>query len=191
MIVRPGTDADADAAARLHATGIQEGFLSSLGPRFLTLLYRRMVRDGRSFLLVAEEDGVVVGYAGATENLSHLYRQFLRHEGVVAALVAAPRLFRAWRPALETLRYPSGGQDLPDAELLAIAVSPECRGRGVGRALVTAVNEELTRRGVTNARVVVAATNAAALQLYKASGFRPSTSIEVHARTTSEVLTWS
>jgi ribosomal protein S18 acetylase RimI-like enzyme len=191
VTVRPGLEADAPAAARLHAGQIAEGFLSSLGPGFLTLLYRRIVRWPRSFLLVAEVDGTVVGQAAATEDVGGLYRQFLVRDGLRAGAVAAPRLLRRWRSTLETLRYPSGEGDLPPAELLAVAVDTGWQGQGIGRTLVAAANEELARRGVTNARVVVGASNAPALALYRATGFRPSASIQVHANAKSEVLTWS
>lgn len=191
MIIRTGLEEDAPVAARLHAEQIGEGFLSSLGPRFLSLLYRRVVRGTGSFLLVAEEDGTVVGHAAATEDVGGLYREFLLHDGLVAAVVAAPKLARRWRSALETLRYPSGHGQLPSAELLAVAVAPECRGRGIGRDLVRAVNEELVRRGVADARVVVGASNSPALALYRSAGFRPAATIQVHADARSEVLTWS
>jgi ribosomal protein S18 acetylase RimI-like enzyme len=191
VTVRIAGPADAAAAARLHAEAIEEGFLSRLGPRFLTLLYRRIVRDRRSFVFVAEQDGVVVGQAAATEDVGRLYRQFLLRDGLLAGAVAAPRLLREWRSVRETLRYPSEGAALPKAELLAVAVSGTSRGRGVGRSLVAAANEELVRRGVPDARVVVAASNGAAIGLYRSSGFRPAASIEVHAHTTSQVLTWS
>jgi ribosomal protein S18 acetylase RimI-like enzyme len=197
MTVRHGTRADAGAAARLHAAQITEGFLASLGPRFLTLLYRRIVAWPRSFLLVAEEDGAVVGHAAATEDVGGLYRQFLLRDGLVAGAVAGPNLVRHWRATLETLRYPSGGAaeggqaELPRAELLAVAVDSAWQGHGIGKTLVLGVNDELARRGVENARVVVASSNAPALGLYRASGYRPSTTIRVHAGTASEVLTWS
>ena len=191
MIIRPGIGADAPAVARLHVEAIRDGFLSGLGPRFLARLYRRMVLDPRSFVLVAEEDGVVVGQAGATEDVSRLYRQFLLHDALVAGIIAAPRLVGQWRSVLETLRYPSDHEALPPAELLSVAVAAPFRGRGVGRALVTGVNEELVRRGVSDARVVVAATNESALRMYTSAGFRPVARIQVHAETTSQVLTWS
>ena len=191
MIVRAGVETDVGAAARLHAEQIRDGFLSTLGPRFLTLLYRRIVRWPGSFLMVVEEQGEVVGQAAATEDVGRLYRQFLLRDGIVAGLVASPHLVRRWRSVLETLRYPSGHDRLPPAELLAVAVHSEFRGLGIGRSLVTAANEELARRGVTDARVVVAAGNSPALALYRSAGFRPATTIEVHADATSEVLTWS
>ena len=191
MIIRPGVKADAADAARLHAGQITEGFLSSLGPRFLTVLYRRIVASPGSFLLVAEEEGAVVGQAAATEDVGGLYRQFLLRDGLRAGAVAAPNLLRQWRSVLETAMYPSNHDELPSAELLAVAVDARCRGRGIGRALVVAANEELGRRGVRDARVVVAASNAPALGLYRSSGFHPSATIEVHADTSSQVLTWS
>ena len=46
--VRPGPRRDASAVASLHARLIAEGFLSSLGPRFLTRLYRRITRARRA-----------------------------------------------------------------------------------------------------------------------------------------------
>ena len=191
VTVRHGTRADAEAAARLHAEEIGEGFLSGLGPRFLTVLYRRIIAWPQSFLLVVEEDGNVVGQAAATEDVGGLYRQFLLHDGLRAAAVAAPRLLRRLPEVLDTLRYPSAQGQLPSAELLAVAVDGRCQGRGIGRRLVLAANEELVRRGVTDARVVVASSNARALALYRSSGFRPASTIQVHADIRSEVLTWS
>jgi ribosomal protein S18 acetylase RimI-like enzyme len=190
VVVRAGSERDAQVAARLHADEITEGFLSSLGPLFLELLYRRVVRSGDSFLLVAEQGDGIVGHAAATEDVPRLYREFLRHEGVAAGVVAAPRLLRRWRSVLETLRYPAVQGHLPKAELLAVAVSSRSRGRGVGRALVTGANQELLRRGVRDARVVVATANTAALRLYMSSGFCPAAEIHVHPDRPSQVLTW-
>jgi ribosomal protein S18 acetylase RimI-like enzyme len=191
MNVRPGTEADAATAAALHADQIGEGFLPTLGRRFLTRLYRRIVRSPRSFLFVAEEDGAALGMAAATEDVGALYREFALRDGIVAGALAAPRIVRSWRRVWETFRYPAEHAELPAAELLAVAVAPAARGRGVGRALVAAVNDELSRRGVTAARVVTASTNRAALGLYEAAGYRRAATVQVHAGVSSEVLTWS
>jgi ribosomal protein S18 acetylase RimI-like enzyme len=191
VIIRAGEDGDVEVAALLHADAIHEGFLPLLGTTFLIRLYRRIVRSAGSFLLVAEEDGLVVGQAAATEDVRSLYKEFLVRDGVVGALVAAPQLSRHWRSALETFRYASRENGLPKAELLAVAVAPHARGRGIGRALVTAANDELKRRGVDNARVVVGSSNAAALRMYTASGYTPRVQLEVHKDRPSEVLTWS
>jgi ribosomal protein S18 acetylase RimI-like enzyme len=188
--VRVGTEADVDLVAALHASEIGEGFLSTLGHPFLARLYRRIVRTPRSFLLVADDDGRVVGFVAGSEDVGALYRTFLLHDGAAAALRALPRIMRSARRVYETLRYPAGDNDLPAAELLAIAVEPNARGRGIGHALVDAFTAELRRRHVAAARVVVAADNAGALRVYQASGFKPAVRIEVHQGTASQVLTW-
>jgi len=188
VAIRPAAGRDVGAAARLHAE-INEGFLPTLGPAFLRLLYRRITRWPRSFLLVAVDEGRVVGMATGTEDVGALYRSFLVRDGWLAAVVAAPRLARAVPPVMETLRYP-GGEAGPAAELLSLAVDPAARGAGVGRRLAEAVNAEFSRRGVHAARVVAAADNAAALGVYRAVGYRDAERIEVHAGKVSQVLVW-
>jgi len=190
MNVRVGTEADADIVAALHASEISEGFLPSLGRTFLARLYRRIVRSPRSFLLVADDDGRAVGFVAGSEDVGALYRSFLLHDGVAAGLRALPRIVRSAPRVIETLRYPAGDNDLPAAELLAIAVAPDARSRGIGRALVDAFTAELRRRDVGGARVVVAAGNARAVHVYEACGFKPAARIEVHKGTPSQVLTW-
>jgi ribosomal protein S18 acetylase RimI-like enzyme len=188
--VRVGTEADVSFAAAMHASEISEGFLPTLGPAFLERLYRRIVRSPHSFLLVADAGGVPVGFVAGSEDVGALYRAFLLRDGVAATLRALPQVVRSARRVVETLRYPAGGTDLPDAELLAVAVAPESRGRGTGHMLVEALTAELGRRRVEGVRVVVGADNAGAVRLYEACGFRPATRIEVHKGTASQVLTW-
>jgi ribosomal protein S18 acetylase RimI-like enzyme len=190
--VRAAAIGDAPAMAGLHIAEIDEGFLPTLGPAFLTRLYRRIVRSPSAFAFVAESDGEVVGFSAGAEHLGALYRAFLLRDGLAAAAVAAPRLARSWRRVAETLRYPArDAGDLPTAELIAIAVRPAARGHGVGRALVEAITTEFARRGITAARVVAGAQNEAALGLYRACGFRHAATAEVHRGTASQVLTWS
>ena len=192
MTIRVADASDAPAMARLHVTEIDEGFLPTLGPRFLDHLYRRVVRSPTSFAFVADDGGGVLGFAAGTESLRGLYRSFLLHDGAAALVAAGPRIAGSWRRVVETLRYPAReGADLPPAELIAIAVGRAARGRGLGRALVDAVTAEFARRGVTAARVVAGADNEAALGLYRACGFRTAATVQVHRGTSSEVLTWS
>lgn len=195
MTIRPGTAQDARRAAQLHATSITEGFLPRLGPRFLERLYRCVVSDERSFLLVADEDGEgerrVVGMIAGTEDVHALYRRFLRRDGIIAAVVAAPRVLRNTGAVLETLRYGSSAPDLPAAELLAVAVDDAARGKGLGRELVDALSSEFARRGTSSTKVVVGAANDPALHLYRVCGYRDASTVEVHRNIPSQVLVWS
>jgi ribosomal protein S18 acetylase RimI-like enzyme len=58
------------------------------------------------------------------------------------------------------------------AELVSLAVAPERRGRGVGSALMDAVDAELERRGIADLEVGVMAGNDRALAFYERRGLR-------------------
>jgi ribosomal protein S18 acetylase RimI-like enzyme len=189
--VRLATPDEVPQVADLHATRISEGFLALLGPRFLRRLYRRVHRSPDAFLLVAVEDGDVMGFLAGADDLHRLYRSFVARDAVVAGTLAAPRLARSLPRALETLRYPSDTGGLPAAEILAVAVDATAVGQGVGRALVDEGLAEFRRRGIDDAKVVAGAGNAAALRLYERAGFAPHGRIAVHRGSDSEVLVWS
>lgn len=189
-VVRPATREDAPRVAALHAGRITEGFLPTLGPTFLTRLYRRVVAAPEGIVLVADVQGEVVGFVAAATSLGRIYRSFLWRDGVPAALSAAPRLVRSWRRVLETLRYPARTVGLPEAEILAVAVDSSCSRSGLGRTLVDATLVELERQGVDAVRVVAGADNTAAINLYRRCGFVVAARTAVHEGTASEVLVW-
>lgn len=60
-----------------------------------------------------------------------------------------------------------------DAEIIAIGVSAEARGRGIGRRLVAASLDGSRERGATALFLEVAEDNDAARALYKSCGFFP------------------
>ncbi len=193
--LRPAVAADAPALAVMHVDRIEEGFLSSLGPRFLRRLYRRIIAAPGSFAIVAVDECGVVGFVAVATDVSALYRAFVVRDGIGAGVVAAPRIARSAARVLETLRYPAteaagGSDDLPTAEILSVGVAPRAARRGVGTRLVAAALDELAARGVDAVKVVAGTDNDAALGLYERSGFERERTIAVHAGTPSEVLVW-
>jgi glycosyltransferase involved in cell wall biosynthesis/ribosomal protein S18 acetylase RimI-like enzyme len=192
VVIRPATGADAAAMARLHADGMPEAFLPTLGPRFLARLYRALAADPDAVALVAEGVDGVVGFAAGVPSVGGFYRRFARGHGPAAALAAAPRLVRPTvaRRLLETVRYPAAGNGngpLPDAELLSIAVAPGWRAGGTGRALADGVLDGLAGRGVDDIKVVVGAANQGANRFYAKVGFCDAGQLTVHQGTPSNV----
>lgn len=177
--LRTGTTADAAPAAALHAGQIHEGFLASLGPRFLGRLYRRVPRVPGSFLLVLETEGRAVGFLAGSVDVGDLYRAFLVRDGARAVLDCAGRLVRSPRRVLETLRHGTSSEPA-EAELLAVAVDPTARGLGGGNMLVEGFLTEIARRGRSTADVVVASGNAPAIALYRRTGFAVVERFELH-----------
>lgn len=58
------------------------------------------------------------------------------------------------------------------AELISLAVAPDARGRGLGTALMDAVDAELEARGVRDLEVAVMAGNDRARRFYERRGMR-------------------
>jgi ribosomal protein S18 acetylase RimI-like enzyme len=189
--LRPGRAGDATTVAALHAERIGEGFLATLGPRFLTRLYRRIALSPAAVLVVAEDGERIVGFVAAATSTRRLYGEFLRRDAVPAGFAAAPAVIRAPRRVWETLRYGSADDgDLPAAEVLSIAVAADAEGRGIGGTLLGAALDRLAEAGTPAVRVVTAVGNDAALAMYERAGFRRRTRTEVHAGVPQEVLVW-
>ena len=202
IAVRAAVKADAARVAELHATGINEGFLATLGPRFLRRLYERMVASRRAFVLVAYDpredratDGpATVGFVAGTDSVSGLYREFLLKDGLIAAIASAPHLIRSIPRLFETVRYgvkdegPEQPASITETELLSLSVAPEARRRGAGALLVDSFRTTAVRSGSLSARVVVGATNEAAIRLYRSAGFVEAERFELHPGTASLLL---
>jgi ribosomal protein S18 acetylase RimI-like enzyme len=197
--VRAGATHDALDAARLHARHIPTGFLTVLGPRLLTRLYRRVARADDCFLLVAEADGATVGFLAGSVNTAALFRRFIVLDGPAVVLASGWAVLRHWRHALETLsgagpRQPAVEPDTDEpmahveAELLAVAVEDGWRGSGLGSTLTRQFLGEAWRRGAGSARVVVGATNHEAVKMYEHCGFTTVEQFEHHRGTASLLM---
>jgi ribosomal protein S18 acetylase RimI-like enzyme len=72
------------------------------------------------------------------------------------------------------LHWPHGGEVVRaagEAEVRALAVSAEARGRGIGRALLTAVTQRAAQRDVRHLLLLTQANMYAAQHLYATAGF--------------------
>ncbi|MFA6174998.1 MAG: GNAT family N-acetyltransferase [Phycisphaerae bacterium] len=176
---------NASQVARLHIKGIPTGFISSLGQEFVSALYEAIAEDKNSFGFVAVEDDKVLGFVAFSINLSRLYKYVALKKGFRFAFVLANRMLslRVIKKVWDNLFYPAKMKkmDLPDAELLSIAVAPEGRGRGIAKQLVDAGFEECRKRKIEKVKVLVAADNEVANKLYKKCGFEFKIQIDSHS----------
>jgi ribosomal protein S18 acetylase RimI-like enzyme len=96
----------------------------------------------------------------------------LGSDGAGPVLVAAEDAGILGTVMLQT--WPNGGELLrgpAEAEIRALAVRPEARGRGVGRALVTAVIERASSLGVTHLLLLTQPEMKIAHRIYEEAGF--------------------
>lgn len=186
--------ADVAVSADLHVRLLRTGTFPSLGVGFLRAYHRSSLASPHGIALMADVDGVPVGFLlGASPNRTHL-RWVLRHRGIVLAvrgllaLLTRPglacwfiraRLRRYVRGVLRLLA-PSGSvtsstavaaDPAPVAVLAHIAVEDSGRGSGAGRLLVAAFGAQATRHGATAAHVVTLAGSAGAGAFYARLGW--------------------
>lgn len=190
-VVRQARVGDRRAIADLHMRGIGTGFLSSLGPGFLSVLYRAMIQDPDSAVLVADRDGDVVGFVAGTADTGRFYRRFARRYAPAAGIAVLTRL----RPRMlsrmrETRGYGSSPKGDVKAELLSMAVATAARGRGLANRLGLELLEWARTRQITSMKVVVGAANEPAIRVYHKLGFGEDQTIEVHPGEVSMELTW-
>lgn len=86
-----------------------------------------------------------------------------------ASFLADPRCFLV--AGSDGAGFALGRVIADEAELLTLAVVPESRRRGRGRALLAGFVAEAARRGAARAFLEVAEANAEARRLYRAAGF--------------------
>ena len=97
----------------------------------------------------------------------------LHQGGLDDALGATPSVrFRVHGRGDRLDAYVIGGRGSGTGYVQRLAVHPGSRGQGLGRSLVGDVLRWMRRRGATRALVNTQQTNAAALALYRACGFR-------------------
>lgn len=157
----------------LHHTALSyRSFITAFGPRFLTVLYRELLRRDNGFLVVATEDGALVGFILACPDSTRLLSAVVRSPFqvgsiIVPALLRSPRLLTK---LIETLRY-GGRLRVPiRSELLVIAVVPGRRSAGIGRQLLTTLRAELRTRGIDAYKVTVHEQMADANRFYADNG---------------------
>lgn len=169
--------------AELHAAAINQGFLSQLGPHFLTLLYEALDQSPTSVLILETREGRVCGFVSGGTGLGPIYRHLLRRlPALISALwpvIFSPRkLQRIAEVVLHTRKQPEA--NLPKAELYSIAVSPEFRGAGVAERLYLSLRRAFTERGITEFKIVVGDVLAPAQAFYRKMGAEPKMTLQVH-----------
>lgn len=168
----------------LHADNLDQGFLATLGPRFLALMYQAIDESDSSVLLVEERDGRAVGFVSGAQSMTPIYRQMLRHWPALIATLFPSLLnpCRVWR-IIEILRYGGVGAalpKLPEYELLSIAVDPSVRGHGVSEQLYRGLVDYCLAHCIPAFKIVVGQELLVAHRFYRRMGAQVVGEIEVH-----------
>jgi ribosomal protein S18 acetylase RimI-like enzyme len=190
ITVHRATRKDARSIAGIHKQEITHGFLSTLPIVFLQKLYEAIITSSGGVCVVAKEKEEVVGFIAGTADIARLYRYFFLHYWFVSAVLLCNKLFQ-WRTVQkiwEVLRYPDKktGQ-LPQAELLTIALSAKFQGKGVAGHMFELFTNEMKQHNIRQFKVLVGEELPYALRFYEKSGFRFHGTATVHGTEASRI----
>lgn len=166
---------DYSAVAKLHITGINQGFLSSLGEDFLALLYQAIDESENSTLIVHRLNGDIVGFVAGAQGLGEIYKIILKHwwklfVSLLPSLFSLKKIERI----LETVFYEKKSAKfefvIPDSELLSIVVKDEYRGQGIAGQLLNELAEYFRSRDIDQFKIIVGESLMPAHQFYLKMG---------------------
>lgn len=185
--ILPSKAEHAGQVAMLHIEGIRTGFISSLGLDFVTALYEAIAESEHAFGFVCtspDKPDKILGFVAFSSHLGSLYKSVLKKKGLRFTLILAKKMssFGRIKRVCETLLYPSktDKMELPEPELLSIAIAPEARRMGIGSMLIDKGLEHCLSLGIEKVKVMVAGTNEPANCLYQKCGFEFIKQVDSH-----------
>lgn len=126
--------------AELHKRAFPAFFLTQLGVPFLTTLYTGYLEDADSGIIVAEDDGKLIGFIAYSNDYPRFYKGLIKHhlaKFAFCSLGAAIRhpsfikrllgAFKKSESVVKTEKY---------VELASICVDPAIESKGVGSAMI-------------------------------------------------------
>ena len=192
MQVRNASFFDCREVAKVHKECLAKSFLATLGEKFLTLLYKTLVEYKKGILLIAEDDGKIIGFVSATVATVDFYRFFLKKKFIEASFLLLPKAINLniLRKIFETLRYSKKNKInilLPKAELLSIAVKEDYQRKGVAQQLFKALAKEFYKNGINEFKIVVGDNLVNAKKFYRKMGCIKVGEFELHRGEISEI----
>ena len=186
MSIIPLEQAHAASIAHLHAEALAGDFLPSLGENFLREFYNSALRTGSLIGFVDIQEQQLIGFICGSHNTPKLFWNVLADSVWRLGWYALPELLH--RPSLlvkaaETCLYPQRASSATvKAELLVIAVKKDWRSRGIGAALVKALEIAFLASTINSYKVTVLQANDRANSFYDRLGFQMNGKFNLHRR---------
>lgn len=169
--------------AKLHLAAFQGFFLTFMGKRFLRYMYQSYAEHPESDLLVAEEDGRLLGFLAYSERLSDLYRYMIKYHFLPFAWLgfcAALRRPSAFFHILRAFKKPQKAERTePYVYLASIGVTPEEKSKGIGSRLISELKSRVDFSRVDYISLETDAEhNEPVIAFYQKNGFAPARTFE-------------
>lgn len=192
MIIRLANKDDCLKIAKIHVQEIKHGFLSELGEKFLYYFYQAIINSSNTFLIVAENNNLVVGFVSGSTDLKKFYKEFFKKYGFKVFLILLRRILNIIiiKKVFETIKY-SKKEDFLKAEFLSIAVLTNFQGLGIARKLLDKFISEMKKRNITKFKVIIGENLTRAIGFYEKNGFKFHSKSFVHKNMPSKIYIYN
>lgn len=146
------TDNDIEAIMQIHEQAFPDFFLTTLGSDFLRLYYKCMCQSEETVTICAKVNGKMVGFATCSYHSKGFNSLLIKRNVFAFGLMSLKLLFTRPKAILRLVRNLDKKDDKKSiddngeyAELYSIAVLPGNQGLGIGKKLLTALEEDVAR----------------------------------------------
>ncbi len=190
IIIRPLNECDIEDVARIHLEQLPDSRSSSLGFLFVCKMYRWFIETQPELAHVAlfsdQTDRVAGFVTGAIGGYGRKIFRFALTEVIIGLITHPANLFRRdtytlWysyilgiiprRSSSDKHENPSNNLPNKRASLSSIAVKKSAQGQGVGKALVTALEESARQQGALRLTLSTDKDYIPARHLYESCGW--------------------
>lgn len=160
----------------IHLKTFTGFFLTFMGRGFLTHMYRSYCEHNESGILVAEDDGKVIGFLAYSGDFSALYKFMLKTHLISFAWYSIGAFFRrpsAFMHIIRAFLKPSEAKRSERyIELSSIGVDPAIKNKGVGSTLISTLTKKVDFKKFDYITLETdALNNEGAIHFYEKNGF--------------------
>lgn len=185
-MVRKANLSDINKLAQIHLSELNSDFLPSLGIKFLRALYLDLATLDRVYILVYEQEGKVEGFIVGSKDFDKDFKKIITGNFIRYSFLIFPQIIKTpfiVKNILETFLYTKKeGKNLPNSELVIIAISEKYHHRGIGKKLVLALDDIFAKEKISRYKVSVNKKNAVANKFYNALGFRKHSEFSLYGK---------
>ena len=177
MIIRVATRADVPEIVNIHMNAFNGFFLTTLGQSFLSFYYSAFINSKDGIVLCADMDNGVCGFAAATKQCKGFNSNLIKTNFMRFVLLAIKLLFVKPAALIRLAKNLSKKSDIIDdpedyAELFSIGVAENTQGKGVGKKLLAAIEENLKSESVEKVSLTTDYyNNDSAIAFYRTMGY--------------------